>query len=317
VLHIVVPRGHRSGEAAFVADPRVRDRIGKAKARRRGERDHPPAGGSDEPRGGRRDAAAVETGAEVAADQRLGTAQPGAGGAIELLAERLDIIGFVRVADLAERELPILAARQMVAADGQLLAGRDPLHAFEEGRRAVAADIGDERRQLALVEPTRDFGERVEALRHRCEGDQAAGAVIMERALTGRVARQHQRLLACVPDREGEVAEDTVESRLPFPEPDAEQDFGVAELSRRSLAEPVQQFVPIVDADVGREHPAAGLVDQRLPVETVFRQEPIKGAAERDLANRAHGLMVRAIDALRLDHRRGGGFHLRRTSERP
>ncbi len=110
-----------------------------------------------------------------------------------------------------------------------------------------------------------------------------------QRPLPHRVPDQEKSPGRRVVHRERIVADNEIEAALLPAAPGVEQDLGIATALRTRAAGPErrQQFVAIVEADIGDEEEA--LVPERLIVETILRQQRMKANSERRHRRRANG----------------------------
>ena len=196
---------------------------------------------------------------------------------------------------------PRLNARRR---DDRQLAGLDPADPLEEAGRTAFRQQGEQLGDADFVRRVGDFGQRVQALGHRGEGEEAGAAMIMERPHPDRIARQDQPARRHVPEGEGIIAEQMGEAILTPFLPGGEQEGGVRHPGRfrPADAERAGQLVAIVEPDIGDQAPAAPTAGERLAVERIFGEAAEQPPAERDVAAVPGRAVMRAVNLLRGEH---------------
>ena len=115
------------------------------------------------------------------------------------------------------------------------------------------------------------------------------------------VAGEGEAALGRVPEREGEIAEQALD-RLVAPALErVQEDGGVGEAPALDQAQLRGERVAIVQPHVGDQDEATG-AGLRAAVMRVFRQQPVKGAAEGDVAAGPRRVAMRGVNRLRAEH---------------
>ena len=184
----------------------------------------------------------------------------------QLPLDERDRLGF------AERELvrivrdPVAPVRELAAGEDERMPGLELLHVPVDAprrRNVLALEVERDRREIELAAHRGVLEQRLQL---RAEREHAAVPVVVERLHAEMVAREEERLLALVPEREREHARDPVEHALAPLLPGVDEHLGVAVgvervPGRRELA---AQALEVVDLAVEHHHHGAVLVEERL-----------------------------------------------------
>ncbi len=167
-------------------------------------------------------------------------------------------------------QMPRLDARDLFVEAAASFVGMQQLPAREPDRIQIATDIGKSQQYA----------------RHGGKGEPALATMIVEWARVAMVTRDQQRTVPRVPQREGKVADQTVDRRLAPALIGGKKHVRVASAShvRGRYAERFAKLAAIVETNVGHEGHYPARAEQWLPIETVLRQESQQRSPQRNLS---------------------------------
>ncbi len=162
------------------------------------------------------------------------------------------------------------------------MTGLDALDPREIGLGPRFRKQDDEFRDAVLVRRARDLGQHVQALGHAGKGEQARRAMIVQRPLAQRIARENDPASRAIPDGKGEIADHAVEAaHIPAFE-GRQQDRRVAQRASGRQAQRGDELVAIVQTDIGHQDDVARQANKRLPVVDILGQQPEQRPADGD-----------------------------------
>ena len=156
------------------------------------------------------------------------------------------------------------------------LSGQNAHDPVEGGCISSGDDIPRDPRKSAEVQPTPEARERKQGSRHGSKPELLAAAGIEKRTFSDRITHEGEPFVASGIDREGEVADDPVQTVFTPAQPSLEQQGGIGGTTdgRRVDAQGAREFFAVIQPHVGDHQPVS--FDQRLGVELVFRKKRVE-----------------------------------------
>ena len=150
-------------------------------------------------------------------------------------------------------------ASPFVQPQGQVVCREELADGGVNGAGGGDVAVGEEGVDRLWVDLARHLGVLDQRLQLGGEAERVAAEAVEEGLLADPVAGQEEALATGIPEREGKIADQTVERALAPAVEALEQNGGIADLPGlfRRQAQRRNQVVPVVEPDVGNENQAA------------------------------------------------------------